>query len=182
MADIPTTTPDSITAGVSSSWSRSLDDYPAGDGWSLDYYLVKDGAQLQIDSAADGDTHLIELLPEDTEDWDPGVYRFQAFVSDGTDNHMVDEGQIEILVNFANQSTGHDPRSHAEKMLDAIEATLEGKASKDQLSYSVAGRSITRLSPGELTDWRDYYRIEVNKEKRRDGRLRRSTTIRARFY
>lgn len=182
MADVPTTTPNQILAGVSSSWSRNLGGYPAGDGWTLSYALVKSGNRITFNSSASGDDHLIVLAPATTAAWDPGVYRFQAFVTDGTNRHLVESGQLEVLVDFTSQTTGHDPRSHAEKMLDAIEATLEGKASKDQMSYSVGGRSITRLSPAELTDWRDYYRLEMTKEKRRDGRLKRSSVVRVRFH
>ena len=60
--------------------------------------------------------------------------------------------------------SGYDNRSHVKKVLDALEATLENKASQDQLSYSIAGRSLSRLSPTELIQWRDRYREEYNRE------------------
>ena len=77
---------------------------------------------------------------------------------------LVDSGTFKVVKNLAADTS--DPRTHARKVLDALEALIEGKASKDQQSYSIAGRSISRLSPGELLEWRDRYRVEVAAEAR----------------
>lgn len=61
--------------------------------------------------------------------------------------------------------TTQDPRSHAEKVLEAIEALIEGRATKDVSSYSIAGRSLTRLSPKELVEWRSFYKNEVARKR-----------------
>ncbi len=58
-----------------------------------------------------------------------------------------------------------DPRSHAERMLDAIEALLENRASKDVQSYAIAGRNLTKLTVDELQRWRRFYRSEVARER-----------------
>ena len=77
-----------------------------------------------------------------------------------------------------------DPRIHAEKMLTKIESLLEGKADSDVSSYSIAGRSLTKLSFQELVDARDYYRREVVKHKN-DSLTKRGkksgSTIQVRF-
>jgi len=74
-----------------------------------------------------------------------------------------------------------DPRFHAEKMLTKIESILEGKADSDVSSYSIAGRSLTKFSPEELIQWRDYYRKEVALHKREEaikhGRRPKSTIL-----
>ena len=54
-------------------------------------------------------------------------------------------------------------------MLDKIESLLEGKADNDVASYSIQGRSLAKLSPQELIDWRSYYKAEYNKEIQREN-------------
>ena len=80
---------------------------------------------------------------------------------------MVERGEFEAIVDL--DVNGTDPRTHAEIMLDKIEALLEGRADGDMSSYSIAGRSITKMTPEELLTWRDYYRREVAVYRRRNA-------------
>jgi hypothetical protein len=69
-------------------------------------------------------------------------------------------------------------------MLDAIEALIEGRATADVSTYSINGRSLTKLSIDELQKWRGVYRAEYNAELRRKKQLRgrgASNQIRVRF-
>jgi hypothetical protein len=54
-----------------------------------------------------------------------------------------------------------DHSSHAERMLAAVEATLEGRATSDQLSVTVAGRSLAKHSIDDLLRLRRLYAQEV---------------------
>lgn len=58
-------------------------------------------------------------------------------------------------------------KSHAEKMLEAIEATLEGRITDDYKSLKINNREITKHSFDELLRLRDYYRAEVTRIKAR---------------
>jgi len=55
--------------------------------------------------------------------------------------------------------------SHNKKMLDAIEAVLEGRVTSDVEAYQIAGRSITKISITELKDLHAYYLGKVNQEE-----------------
>ncbi len=176
--DIPTTEPSEITAGDTATWKKSLSDFLASDSWVLTYALVKTNKLIEIIAAADGDDYLVEELPTVTTDWDPGIYHYQAYVTKATERYQVGEGTIEVLEDFAT-TTGFDGRSHAKKTLDAIEAVLEDKATQDQLSYSIGGRSLSRFSWEELTGARNYYRAEYLKEERKAGRA--SSKIKTEF-
>ena len=180
MFDIPEKEPFSFIAGDTVKWTKTLDDYLASDSWVLTYYLVMDGDQKTIVATTSGDDHLITITAADSANYTPGIYHYQARVTKGSEAYTVAEGAIEVKPNFEAQTSGYDNRSHVKKTVDALEAVILGKASKDQLSYSIAGRSISRLSPGELIEWRDTYRAEYNKELRRAGRLRPSK-IQVRF-
>ena len=63
-----------------------------------------------------------------------------------------------------------DPRSHAKITLDAVEAVIEGRATKDQENYSIAGRSACRTPVADLLSLRDYYRTEFLREQRVERR------------
>ena len=60
-----------------------------------------------------------------------------------------------------NQTT----KSHAEKMLEAIEATLEGRATDEYKSIKINNREISKHTFDELRRIRDYYRNELTRRK-----------------
>jgi hypothetical protein len=55
-------------------------------------------------------------------------------------------------------------RSHAKIVLDSIEAVLENRATMDQSSMSIAGRSLSRTPLPDLMELRDRYKAEYLKE------------------
>ena len=69
-------------------------------------------------------------------------------------------------------------------MLDKIESMLNGKADSDVSSYSIAGRSLTKMTFAELQDARNFYKQEVLNEQSKinikNGR-KGSSTIQVRF-
>ena len=54
--------------------------------------------------------------------------------------------------------------THATRVLAAIEAVLERRATKDQESYTIDGRSLSRTPISELLLLRNLYRREVQLE------------------
>ncbi len=57
--------------------------------------------------------------------------------------------------------------THAEKMLQAIEAVLEGRATDEYKSLKINNREITKHSFDELRRLREYYRAELTRIKAR---------------
>ena len=53
-------------------------------------------------------------------------------------------------------------------MIDKIESVLQGKADADVASYSINGRSLTKMSFEDLNSARDYYRKEYAKELQKE--------------
>jgi len=167
MAVIPLNEPESFTEGDTVKWRRSLPDYLPGDGWTLTYRFGRaDEATITVTGSDNGDqTHLISISPAVSATFVQGVYYYQASVSDGTDRYTVASGNVLVTPDFASVENP-DTRTHARKVLDAIEAVLEERATQSQLSISVAGQSITMLSPEELIRWRSVYKAEVDSEER----------------
>jgi len=134
--------------------------------WVLTYAFVQDGKQIVVVATDNGDgSHLAKITPVQSATFLEGICHWQAHVDNGTDHHMVDSGRVDIEISFINQTTGFDARSHAEKTLEAIEAQLAGRATKDQLKYTVQGTSIERMPINDLLKFRNVYRNEVKSEK-----------------
>lgn len=166
----PTGEPSSFTVGSLVQWRRPdlSADYPPAS-YNLIYIArVRGGSNTEITATATSvnGEFLLTLSSAATGAMVPGDYYWQAEIERKSDNAriLIDRGQWTILPDL--DQDGADPRSHAEIMLDKIEALLEGRADKDVSSYSIQGRSIAKMSVTDLLQWRDYYRREVVKEKR----------------
>lgn len=119
---------------------------------------------FSVDATADGNNYKITLSATTTANITEGKYNFIAYVTRTSDSARVtvDRGMIEVKPNLASSTS--ETRSHAKKMLDLIESLLEGKATKDVSSYSIAGRSLNKMGVSELLEWRNYYKAEYNRE------------------
>ena len=157
-----TTEPSSVYAGDTVAWTKSLNDYPA-TAWTLYYALQRDGGSISIEASADGNTHSVSVAAATTATWVPATYQWTAYVSDGTNRYTVETGEITIKPNPT--AGGYDTRGYAKRMLDAIEALLEGRATSDVSSYSIGGRSLSKMSVSELVQWRQKFRREYESEK-----------------
>lgn len=158
--------PTKITAGDTLQWTKTLGDYPASV-WTLTYTLFNADAAYSFSATADGDNHNIDVPSATTATWAPGRYSWTAYVSDGTDQHAIADGSWVVAAN-PSVVTPHDGRTHARKMLDAIEAALEGNASTSELaliSVTMGDRSISS-KPELMLTLRDRYKAEVLAEER----------------
>lgn len=169
MADIPTTEPAEIVAGNTVKWTREdlTEDYPAPT-WTLKYYFVKTGAQIEIIATAVGETFSVTVAKAVTAAWGAGIYRWEAYVEDGTERYRVDYGTIEIKTDIAAQGSGYDGRSHAKKVLDAIEAILEKTATLEQKRMSVNGMSLDKRETTDLLLIYDKYKAMYLREQREE--------------
>lgn len=176
--------PDLLVVGDTWKWRRQIPNRDPADSWVLTYALVNDANKITLTGSDNSDgTHLISVAAATTADYKGGEYSWQAYVTKGTDRYTVGRGFFVIEDNFTAADTG-DYRSTVKKQLDAVEALLVNKASRDQLSTSIAGRSISRMSPDELLKWRyelrKEWRTELARMRQRSG-FRASSKIRQRL-
>ncbi len=174
MPDIATREPVEFVAGETLIWERDYSaDYPPSAGWTLKYEAVKTDKRLQFSAATSGTKYRVTLSAETTLAYSPfaGVYSWQSYVTKGTgaaeERHYLDTGTFTIKRAFSESasSTGYDDRTHVKKTLDAIEAVIEGRASIDQQSYTIMGRSLVRMKVDELLALRDKYRAFYKSEQ-----------------
>lgn len=157
--DTPTLEPEKIIAGDSLTWTKSLDNFLASAGWILSYAL-RGPAAIDFDAVADGDAYRVEVTSAVTALWAPGFYSWIAFVTKAGDRYTLDQGSVEILPDPVETTTISDQRPHCKRMLDAIEALFEGKATKDQIEYEIDGIRIKRMDVDALLRWRQTYKQE----------------------
>tara|TARA_R100000781_G_scaffold90233_1_gene55734 strand:+ start:997 stop:1626 length:630 start_codon:yes stop_codon:yes gene_type:complete len=166
----PTAEPSKLVAGDRFTWRRDdlASDY-SPSSFALTYEFHSDvgggGSKKFTITAIEADnTYFIEVNSPTTADFTPGDYIWEAYITRTSDSQriMVDSGRTEITTNLAD--TNADLRSHAKKVLDAIEAVIEGRATIDQASMSIAGRSLSRTALSDLMDLRHTYKAEYLKE------------------
>jgi hypothetical protein len=156
MMQIPT----SLVSGDTWSWTDSLADYPAPT-WQLVYHL-RGPQPITLTSSDDGSDHLFSAAAATTGGYKPGTYEWSARVDDGTTFITVDTGRVTVKPNFANAAQEY--RSFWRQVLDELEPVILGRAKTDQLSMSIAGRSLQRMSWDELLKVYDRAKLQVASE------------------
>jgi hypothetical protein len=180
--------PEKIIIGDYLLWKRTdlVSDYPLAD-YSMEYVArLTAGGSTEIKVAAQelNGTYVFEVDSATSAGYTAGFYHWQLEVTKTStgDRVAIETGTFTAVEDL--DVNGADPRTHAEIMITKIQTILEGKADADVSSYSINGRSLTKLSYEELVDARDYYRKEYITERRtedaRNGN-RSSQTILVRF-
>lgn len=158
--------PDYIIAGFTSKWKKYYPDY-LPDTWTLKYALKKTGTvPVTFSSTADNDYHLIELSATASAAYEAGNYQFQAYVENESTGEklFLEAGSIEIKASFMSAASNYDPRSHAQKCLDAIKAVIEGRASQNQAEVKVGDKELKYYSFSQLLTFKEYYEDQVKAE------------------
>lgn len=187
-ANSPIIEPERIVVGDFIQWRRTDlgTDYP-NDAYTATYVARITGggsSEIQIVGTAYNSDYLFSASSSVSANFVAGFYHYQLEMVRNSDSEriVIDRGTFTAVVDL--DVNGTDPRSHAEIMVDKIETVLQGRADADVLSYSINGRSLSKMPPNELVEWRDYYKREFLMEKRKE-RIRRKiasgATIVARF-
>lgn len=168
----PTQEPDTLVIGDRWVWRRNdlITDYPSAT-YSLTYHITKDSGgggsnHISITATAISDAYIVEVASATTASLTDGDYVWQAYITRTADSErfVIDTGQVKLIPDFDNDET--DMRSFAKKALDNIEAVIQNRATIDQASFSIANRSLSRMSVDELFTLRDRFQAEYNKEQK----------------
>lgn len=159
-----TNIPSSVVSGLKTEWTKRLSDY-SPDLWSLSYHL-RGSQALDVTATDNGDgSFLVSLVAETSGDTPepltPGQFFFQAYVTniaDSTLKYLVDQGRVNVAVNLSSVALEtYDGRSQAELMVAAIDALMAGKATRDQMGYTIGQRTLTRIPIDQLLEFRKHY-------------------------
>lgn len=139
--------------------------------WTLTYEIR--GPQGQITLTAVATSNDFEILAESTQTqkWVEGTYNWAAYASHTTGavvkRYQIDSGTMDFEPNLVNVGIDYDGRSHIKRVLDGLEAIIEGRAEKatmDWVSYSIAGCARS-IDPRELRIWYSQYKWLYKKEQ-----------------
>lgn len=187
-SNAPEGEPLKVVVGDFIQWKKTAlaESYPPAS-YSAEYVArIASGqsGEIKLPAIERSNYYLFQVTSATSAAFETGYYHWQLEVTQTSSGNrlVVERGEFQAIADLDNN--GADPRSHADIMLDKIEALLEGRADKDVSSYSIQGRSISKMSIADLLQWRDYYRKEVVKE-RRDNAIElgkpTKTTMKVRF-
>ena len=165
--EIPTVEPTEIVAGDYIQWRKAENpDRTIADAWILSYAIVVAGKNIDVQCTDNGDnTHLATISVADSKGFPSGTYHWQSYLTKGTERYLVDSGTLKILANFAALDGGHDGRTFWRTVLDNVQAVLEQRATKDQSSYTVNGRQLSRTPVADLLALYDKAKMNVSGEE-----------------
>jgi len=176
--------PSEFTIGETLAWSKSFANYSAADGWLLTYYF-RGPSTFDVVATANGTEFDVDVAATVTAAKQAGLYFWQAWLSKGTDKVRVATGRTNAVAGLPTATAGFDGRSDAEKLLAAIDALLEGKATVDQQEYTIgAGGSqqqLRKIPIPDLLELRKHYAAIVAGERRKRNRRGLGRTIRIQF-
>ena len=154
--------PEVVQAGDTWNWKRGLSDYPVAS-YALTYVFRKNDGTATINITATESSspneYLVSVAAATTANYSDGVYQWDSYITRSSDNARLRlrQGRTEVLPNYPKASD-------AQTALDAIDAVMNNRASLDQLSFSIAGRSISRMHVDDLIKFRQYYASRVQAE------------------
>jgi hypothetical protein len=169
---VDTEIPAQLVAGDGWAWSdaAAFASHPPPD-WALHYVLrpIAGGTTITIVATWGDDTYSLSRTATATAADAPGDYEWTALAYDDAsdDRARLGSGRVCILPDPA-QATG-DLRSGAERILAAIDATVEGRVTKDAESYTIEGRSIARTPMADLIRLQGIYQRRVDAERNPGG-------------
>lgn len=157
--------PESLLAG--DTWQGEICVPAEFAGWELQ--CIFNGTEKHgVTGAIIGEAGKIGISGDTTSAYPPGHYVWSVFVVNGNDRATLETGRLEVLPDPVTQAPG-DPRSHARRVLDAIRATIENRAKKDQAAIQIDGRRLDRTPIADLMALESRYARRVGNETRRRG-------------
>ena len=143
------------------------------------------GNEIKIVATNQTSHYLFQASSATTAAWDVGNYHWQVDVIRISDSerYTLETGyNLDVVADL--DQTNSDPRSHEEITLGKLRSLISGKADSDVASYSIAGRSLTKMTFEELTQAEDYFAKKLKAQiAKLDGQSNRDTgaTIKVRF-
>lgn len=158
------TIPDTISAGLTLDRLLTFTAYPA-PAWAVTV-LMRGKSSFDIACAPDGSQHRLRADAIETGQWAPGDYWYSIRATNGVDVVEVDQGHISVMPDLANAAEGYDGRTQAQIALEAIDAVIAKRATRDQERYRINNRELYRTPIADLLKLRSFYAEQVARERR----------------
>jgi hypothetical protein len=127
------------------------------------FYFDKSDHSFDAPAIASGAQHVVSIAAVDTAKVKAGQYTWFARATAAGVSKTVEQGLLDVIADPA-LSGKADRRSYARRLLEALQATLLGRATDGQLAMSVDGRSISRIPADQLQELIEKYEAKVSTE------------------
>ena len=164
-----------IEAGATLNYEATVQNYPANEGWQLNYRLLPMDAgnapiTITAGPAADGKAYLVQVSAAVTSAWAAGKYSYAAWVSNtGGEVYPAQTGFLEITPDPRTATAGTDLRSQARKALEDARAAFAAWSPLAR-RYKIADREREFNSPADILVVIRYWEQQVAVEDRLAGR------------
>ena len=165
----PTTEPEILVVGDRWVWKRTdvgSDYAPSSYAMSYRARLLGAGStNFSFTASESGTDYIIEVASSTTTNYTAGTYAWNMYITRSSDSERIalDSGKFEVKANLV--TSEDDPRTHAAKMVDYLEATQESLGQKLTTAYSVSDRSNTLRSMEEVSAQLNFYRAKFERER-----------------
>ena len=172
--------PQQVQAGVSHAWVLAPWvglKYPSTQGWSVKAVFKNKLAGRTVNATWQGDGWKLVLAPtvlNPLATTEPMAVGWQMIATNNTTGDVweVKQGRFSLLPALADTTTGQDVRTSNERILEAIRATIEKRASKLQERYTVDGVELQYTPLKDLLELeRRYATLVANEDRQRRGLL-----------
>lgn len=159
-----------LPAGDSATWTDDPVTLPDGRAldatiWTLTYYL-RGPASLDLVATTLGNGWSTTLTALASAELAAGTYAWTAIVTSGLERITVGAGQLVLSPDITQQGGSYDPRSLAQRALEACEAAMAtfnatgGKVKK----YEIAGRTMEFQTIADLLTLHSFWKAKVMAE------------------
>jgi hypothetical protein len=159
--------PKIVQAGDTIDWTVDYsDEYPSSE-WSLTLYIKQIG-QLPIaltTASAIDDTFTVSYTDTQSALLPEGNYTWVAKVNNGLSTFTVETGSFNVIPDLSTTDANYDARSFNQRMMEALEAVLENRATDDILEQTIGGRTFKSMSRAELVRQYSFFKRAVATEK-----------------
>lgn len=151
--------PKQIYAGTTVKWrddgaTGPLDESITSADWTLTYYLRFNHAHEghTVAGTSYGTGWEFSISATDSAGFDAGDWYFYAEASKGSEKFTLGSGRLEVFASLAytGQPDAFDGRTQAEQDLDAVTTAIRQIVSDKVKSYTIAGRSFTKIDMPDL--------------------------------
>ena len=153
--------PTSLVSGTTAVVERTYSDFPTTGGWTLTLHVAGKSRLTPLAATTSGSLYLFTLTAALTAALLKGEYQWEVRATKAGEAYTAESGVLTIIPNIAAAEAG-ELQSYAEATLAIVEAALSGRLTADMESYSIAGRSVTKIPVAELRKMRAELRQELH--------------------
>lgn len=155
--------PVNFVAGDTTKFNTNFDAYTPEAGWTCTFYLKGSGS-LQVSGVPASGSWNFTLPALQTQNLPAGLYTYAYVMNQNGEQYTAQSGRIYVTPNVSTANAG-DLITHNQRMLTAINSTLENRANDDAQTMTLYGKAIAYIPIEMLLRLKTQYEYLVYKER-----------------